>query len=52
MAAFVQSTRRKQLVLTHVVATKSKKIRMRLKVVKLWMPEVGVDYEVWVMMRW
>lgn len=52
MATFVQSTRRKQLVLTHVAAAKSRKRRMRSKVVKLRMPEVGLDYEVRRMMMW
>ena len=42
----------KQLVLTHVAAIKSRKIRMRSKVVKLQMPEVGIDYKVRRMMMW
>jgi len=45
LATFVQSTRTKQLDLTHVAAVKSKERRMRSKEVKLWMLDVGVDYE-------
>lgn len=52
MATFVQATKTKQLVLSHVAIVNSKKRREGQKKLTLWRHELGVDNEEKGMVRW